>query len=347
MDPQSFDIFVEIAYGCLNEEQLRRPNIDEIVKRLEKALEVQLESENRPEHSVVAAEGEGTGGFGKRYKGKLLCSGELIDITARRLINKEWDEKEQQFWTEISMLSSLKHKNVVSIVGFCNVVGVETIIYKHGSTWRLDEYLSDATMLTWVKRLKISIGVAHAISHIHYDESREFSIIHGNISSESILLEDGWEPKLSNFQHSMKIKASERNRTFHTDSVWSTKGYSPSLGNVERSNCKFLTGKIKAYEYKERLSNLELFKKLYKKNRHEGKFSKSKGVGVFGNDAKDTSIPIEVWRYYLLTNRPEVLDTLFTWADLQDKLNSELLNNLGNFINRVLSVIAKPCQLLA
>nr|GEV61028.1 probable methionine--tRNA ligase [Tanacetum cinerariifolium] len=121
--------------------------------------------------------------------------------------------------------------------------------------------------------------------------------------------------------------------------------YSPSLGNVDCSNCKFLTEKIKAYEYKERLSNLELFKKLCKKNRHEGKFSKSKGVGVFGNDAKDTSIPIEVWRYYLLTNRPEVLDTLFTWADLQAKLNSELLNNLGNFSNRVLSVIAKPCQL--
>lgn len=37
-----------------------------------------------------------------------------------------------------------------------------------------------------------------------------------------------------------------------------------------------------------------------------GKFSKSKGVGVFGNEAKDTNIPSEVWRYYLLTNRPEV-----------------------------------------
>lgn len=37
-----------------------------------------------------------------------------------------------------------------------------------------------------------------------------------------------------------------------------------------------------------------------------GKFSKSKGIGVFGNDAKDTNIPVEVWRYYLLTNRPEV-----------------------------------------
>ncbi|KAL6575549.1 hypothetical protein OROHE_000926 [Orobanche hederae] len=35
------------------------------------------------------------------------------------------------------------------------------------------------------------------------------------------------------------------------------------------------------------------------------KFSNSKGIGVFGNDAKDTNIPVEVWRYYLLTNRPE------------------------------------------
>ena len=38
-----------------------------------------------------------------------------------------------------------------------------------------------------------------------------------------------------------------------------------------------------------------------------GKFSKSKGIGVFGNDAKDTNIPVEVWRYYLLNNRPEVI----------------------------------------
>ncbi|KAG8369642.1 hypothetical protein BUALT_Bualt14G0034800 [Buddleja alternifolia] len=76
-------------------------------------------------------------------------------------------------------------------------------------------------------------------------------------------------------------------------------------------------------------------------NYEAGKFSKSKGVGVFGNDVKDTNIPVEVWRYYLLANRPEVSDTLFTWVDLQAKLNGELLSNLGNFINRVLSFIAK------
>ncbi|GJZ57598.1 kinase-like domain, phloem protein 2-like protein [Tanacetum coccineum] len=245
MDLHSFNMFAEIAYECLDEERSQRPNIDDIVPRLEKALE--SARENRPIHSspnhlahlriplediesatnYFAEENViGEGRFGKSYKGQLLWSGELIDITAQRLINNEWgDEEEQQFWTEISMLSSLKHSNLASIVGFCNEVGAETIIYKHGSTWRLDEYLSDATLLTWVRRLKISVGVAHAISYIHYNESREFSAIHRNISSETVLLIDGWEPKLSDFQHSMKINASERHHSFHTDSVWSRKGY--------------------------------------------------------------------------------------------------------------------------
>ena len=56
--------------------------------------------------------------------------------------------------------------------------------------------------------------------------------------------------------------------------------------------------------------------------------------GVFGNDAKETGIPVEVWRYYLLSNRPEQSDTDFKWSDLVAKNNSELLANLGNFINR-------------
>lgn len=77
-------------------------------------------------------------------------------------------------------------------------------------------------------------------------------------------------------------------------------------------------------------------------NYESGKFSKSRGVGVFGNDVKSTNIPVEVWRYYLLTNRPEVSDTLFTWVDLQAKQNNELLKNLGNFVHRTLSFLAKP-----
>jgi methionyl-tRNA synthetase len=47
-------------------------------------------------------------------------------------------------------------------------------------------------------------------------------------------------------------------------------------------------------------------------------------------------IPPEVWRYYLLAIRPEQSDSMFTWKDFQDKLNNELLKNIGNFVNRSL-----------
>lgn len=69
-------------------------------------------------------------------------------------------------------------------------------------------------------------------------------------------------------------------------------------------------------------------------NYEDTKFSKSRGVGVFGDMAKDTGIPSDVWRFYLLYVRPEGQDSAFSWADMAMKNNSELLNNLGNFINR-------------
>ena len=71
-------------------------------------------------------------------------------------------------------------------------------------------------------------------------------------------------------------------------------------------------------------------------NFEAGKFSKSKGVGVFGNDAVESGIAADVWRYYLLTNRPEKMDTDFTWKDFGEKLNNELLANIGNLVNRTL-----------
>lgn len=74
-------------------------------------------------------------------------------------------------------------------------------------------------------------------------------------------------------------------------------------------------------------------------NYEDTKFSKSRGVGVFGDMAKDTGIPSDVWRFYLLYMRPEGQDSAFSWADMATKNNSELLNNLGNFINRLEIVI--------
>ncbi|KAG2196831.1 hypothetical protein INT46_001748 [Mucor plumbeus] len=74
-------------------------------------------------------------------------------------------------------------------------------------------------------------------------------------------------------------------------------------------------------------------------NYEGGKFSKSRNVGVFGNNAEATGIPPSVWRYYLMSVRPETSDSMFTWNEFITKNNSELLNNLGNFVNRAIRFI--------
>lgn len=75
-------------------------------------------------------------------------------------------------------------------------------------------------------------------------------------------------------------------------------------------------------------------------NYEDTKFSKSRGSGVFGDQARETGIPADIYRFYLLYVRPESQDTSFSWDDLSLKNNNELLNNLGNFINRALMFLS-------
>eukprot|EP00826_Nyctotherus_ovalis_P063503 TRINITY_DN9315_c0_g1_i3.p1 TRINITY_DN9315_c0_g1~~TRINITY_DN9315_c0_g1_i3.p1 ORF type:complete len:532 (-),score=158.25 TRINITY_DN9315_c0_g1_i3:105-1700(-) len=73
---------------------------------------------------------------------------------------------------------------------------------------------------------------------------------------------------------------------------------------------------------------------------YEGtKFSKTKNIGVFGDQVQETKIPCEVFRYYLLAVRPEQQDANFSWVELAERNNNELIKNLGNFSVRVLRFI--------
>jgi methionyl-tRNA synthetase len=76
-------------------------------------------------------------------------------------------------------------------------------------------------------------------------------------------------------------------------------------------------------------------------NYEGGKFSKTRGIGVFGTDVMETGIPADVWRFYIFYNRPEKADALFTWKDFQEKVNGELIGNLGNLVNRTLSFVTR------
>jgi methionyl-tRNA synthetase len=76
-------------------------------------------------------------------------------------------------------------------------------------------------------------------------------------------------------------------------------------------------------------------------NYENEKFSKSRGVGVFGDDCRKTGIPADVWRFYIYYNRPEKSDTHFIWKDFAERVNGELIGNFSNFINRTLSFVHK------
>ncbi len=76
-------------------------------------------------------------------------------------------------------------------------------------------------------------------------------------------------------------------------------------------------------------------------NYEDGKFSKSRGVGVFGTDAIETGIKADAWRFYIFYNRPEKQDYQFTWKEFREKYNGELIGNLGNLVNRTLLFVQK------
>lgn len=76
-------------------------------------------------------------------------------------------------------------------------------------------------------------------------------------------------------------------------------------------------------------------------NYEGGKFSKSRGIGIFGNDVQNTGIPADIWRFYMFYNRPERSDVTFTWKELQQNVNGELIGNLSNLVNRTLTFVKR------
>lgn len=73
------------------------------------------------------------------------------------------------------------------------------------------------------------------------------------------------------------------------------------------------------------------------------KFSKSKGIGIWIDDAANL-LPTDYWRYYLAATRPEAKDYSFTWKDFEQRINTDLNDVFGNYIHRVLVLIKKYCN---
>ncbi len=74
-------------------------------------------------------------------------------------------------------------------------------------------------------------------------------------------------------------------------------------------------------------------------NYEGGKFSKSKNRGVFCERLPDLDVNPDVWRAYLTQIIPETADSEFKWKEFQERVNSDIIGNLGNFYNRVLTFV--------
>ncbi|XP_068640794.1 probable serine/threonine-protein kinase PBL11 [Aristolochia californica] len=103
------------------------------------------------------------------------------------------------FLAEVELLSRMKHKNLLDLVGFCDELGQTVLVYEYIANGSLLDYLIGrrGRSLTWRQRVNIAIGAAKGITHLH--EGIKPGIIHRDIKPSNILIGDGFEAKVSDF----------------------------------------------------------------------------------------------------------------------------------------------------
>ncbi|KAJ9141266.1 hypothetical protein P3X46_031819 [Hevea brasiliensis] len=161
----------------------------------------------------------GSGGYGKVYRG-VLPNGQLIAI---KRAQQESLQGALEFKTEIELLSRVHHKNVVSLLGFCFERGEQMLIYEFVPNGSLNESLSGKSgiRLDWVRRLKIALGAARGLAYLH--ELANPPIIHRDIKTTNILLDERLNAKVADFGLSKPMSDTEKGHI--TTQVKGTMGY--------------------------------------------------------------------------------------------------------------------------
>nr|GEY67683.1 Toll/interleukin-1 receptor (TIR) domain-containing protein [Tanacetum cinerariifolium] len=134
------------------------------------------------------------GGFGKVYLGQSKQHGTV----AIKQLDRRNGQGDHEFMMEIALLSTYKHDKVVSLVGFCDQEGEKILVYKYESNGSLDKHLFSKD-LTWIQRLRICLDVAHGLRYIHDDVGHQHRILHRDVKSSNILLDENWNAKISDF----------------------------------------------------------------------------------------------------------------------------------------------------
>ncbi|XP_077253589.1 cysteine-rich receptor-like protein kinase 42 [Tasmannia lanceolata] len=138
----------------------------------------------------------GQGGAGSVYKGT-LPDGRIVAVKRLFFSTRQWVD---EFFNEVNLISGVEHKNLVKLLG-CSIEGPESLlVYEHVPNKSLDHFLFNkkkTETLSWQQRFEIIIGTAEGLAYLH--EGSETRIIHRDIKTSNILLDENLKAKIADF----------------------------------------------------------------------------------------------------------------------------------------------------
>ncbi|KAK7328076.1 hypothetical protein VNO77_22172 [Canavalia gladiata] len=137
----------------------------------------------------------GEGGFGGVYKGFIR---DLDDYVAIKRVSQGSRQGVKEYASEVKIISQLRHRNLVQLLGWCHKKNDLLLIYEFMSNGSLDSHLfRGKSLLTWTMRYNIVGGLASALLYIH--EEWEQCVLHRDIKSSNVMLDSNFNAKLGDF----------------------------------------------------------------------------------------------------------------------------------------------------